>query len=243
MDPARCLNILFIEYLMAQATVRRNYSINSQFDRWVQNISLSFSSMFIPQLSSRPENFSLVRHGDGYGCRSQARVGSSKIGSASNGDPLLLNAGGNSAYRRHSLAFRVQERVPSEITLNGFRPRPRFGTTTSLLSQDREDSVVGLPNRAWSEQAKVSDSMSIALWNVLTPTFNKLFRRALYVDFTLGLLVFVPKADGSLSDVSINARWQVADAAQGTTKLYQEMLTWSELYAPPAFLLLVKNRF
>jgi hypothetical protein len=71
-----------------------------------------------------------------------------------------------------------------------------------FLSQDGEDRVEGFLHAAWGEQAKAADGMPIALWNMLAPTINELFRRALDHDFATQLLVCVPKSDHSLCYVS-----------------------------------------
>ena len=130
----------------------------------------------------------------------------------------------------------------SEVSLEGIRPAARFGAWPSLLSQNCKDGCRGLLDRARGKKSKAANSVLIAFRNVLRPTINELFQRALHVNPATQLFVFVPKPDVSLPNVG--------DAALGdgrpsyvATGISQEMLFRLErlnLDTPPTTLLLVK---
>lgn len=133
----------------------------------------------------------------------------------------------------------------SEVSLEGIGPAARFGAWPSLLPQDYKNGCRGLPERARGKQPKAANSVLIAFRNVLRPTINELFQRALYVNPATQLLILEPERDGPLSDVgdtTLRNRWPPYVA----TGVSQEVLFRRErlnLNAPPTILLLGEHLF
>ncbi len=83
----------------------------------------------------------------------------------------------------------------SEVSFEGIRPPARFGAWLSLLSQNCKDGGRGLPERARAKKSKAANSVLIAFRNVLRPTINELFQRALHVNPATQLLVLEPERE------------------------------------------------
>ena len=110
----------------------------------------------------------------------------------------------------------------SEVSFYGMRPRARSGPGPSLLSQNGKDGCRSLPERARRKQPKVPNSVLIAFRNVLGPTVNELFHRALDLSPATQLFVFEPKLKGSCpdeGDATLRDGWP-SDVATG---VLQEM--------------------
>jgi hypothetical protein len=102
-----------------------------------------------------------------------------------------------------------------------------------------------LTDRARGKQTKAPNRVLIAFWNVLRPTINELFRRALHVYPATQFLVFGPKRDASFldkGDAMLGNGW----APYIATGISQEMFFRFEgldLNAPPTCLPIGKQRF
>jgi hypothetical protein len=90
----------------------------------------------------------------------------------------------------------------SEVSLYGICPGTGSRTRPPLLSQNGEDSCRGLAERTWSKQPKAPNRVMVDFRDVLGPTVNELFQRALHLNPAMQLLVVEPKFDGSFSDES-----------------------------------------
>jgi hypothetical protein len=107
-----------------------------------------------------------------------------------------------SSHPFHPFAGGVEERIASEVFLEGMGPTARLGARPSFLFQDGKDGCRGFRERPRGKQPKASNSVLIAFRNVLGPTVNELFQRTLHVNRPMLLFVFVPKPNGSLPDVA-----------------------------------------
>jgi hypothetical protein len=87
-----------------------------------------------------------------------------------------------------------------EVSLYGMRPRTGFWTWPSVLFQNDKDGRRGLAERPWSKQPKAANRVLIAFRNVLSPTVNELFQRALHLHTATQLFVLVPEPDCSFPD-------------------------------------------
>jgi hypothetical protein len=88
----------------------------------------------------------------------------------------------------------------SEVSLERVRPTTRFGAGPSLLSQNCKDGCRRLPETAGGKESKGANGVLIAFWNVLSPTVNELFQRALHLHTATQLFVLVPEPDCSFPD-------------------------------------------
>jgi hypothetical protein len=143
------------------------------------------------------------------------------------------------------LARVVEERIMPEVSLYGFCPRAGLGAGPSLLSQNDEDSCRGAAERARGKQPKTPNRMLAAFRDVLSPTVNELFQRALHLNPAMQFFVFEPKFDGSFSDEgdsTLRDGWPLHIA----TGVFQEMrfvLERLNLDYPRAFFLVSEQRF
>jgi hypothetical protein len=137
------------------------------------------------------------------------------------------------------LARVVQKRIMSEVSLYGICPRAGFGARPSLLPQNGKDGCRGLPERARSKQPEALNSVMIEFRDVLGPTVNELFQRALHLNPATQPFVFEPKRDGSFPDRS-DTTLSDGRPFYVATGVLQEMpfvLERLNLDAPPTFLL------
>jgi hypothetical protein len=139
----------------------------------------------------------------------------------------------------------LEERIMSEVSLYGICPGTGLGTWPSFLSQNGEDTCRSLAERTWSKQPKTPNSVMIDFRDVLGPTVNELFDRALHLDSPMQLLVIEPKFDGSFSD-ECDPTLRDGRSFYVATGVLQEMpfvLERLNIDAPPPFLLLGKQLF
>src|ERR1043165_1350166 len=73
----------------------------------------------------------------------------------------------------HLLAGGIEKRIPAGHLLEGFRPARRGRARRTLAADRREDPIKHLIYSSGSEQSKISNCVSVALWNVLGPKVNK----------------------------------------------------------------------
>jgi hypothetical protein len=134
----------------------------------------------------------------------------------------------------------------SEVSLYGLRPRARLGAWPSLLSQNGKYGCGGLRESTRRKKPKVPSSVLIALRNVLRPTIDKLFHRALLVSLATQLFIFVPKYYGSHPDMD-DPTLRDGGSPYVATSVLEEMPFILERLnfrsPPPAFLLHREHRF